>query len=60
MEEVFDAFAGGQPDRVIAHWWPGLKVDPRWMRNRGIWSIGARALLSIVRRHLVRQGNVGA
>jgi len=42
MREVFEGWRIGPPGRIAAHWWAGLRLDPRWALNRGVWSIGVR------------------
>lgn len=47
MQRVFAAQAsGGQP--ALADWLAGIRHDPRWLRNRGIWSILAHDILGIM------------
>lgn len=42
MREVFEGAARGEGGRIDRHWLAGLRLDPRWARNRGVWVIGAR------------------
>ena len=44
MQQVFTAHRVGR--RVpLAHWLRGVVLDPRWLANRGVWSILMRDLL---------------
>lgn len=29
---------------VRVHWWEGVRQEPSWLTNRGVWAIGVRAL----------------
>lgn len=44
MREVFSAAREGRPRQVKAHLWPGLRHNPAWLLNRGVWAIMARSL----------------
>ena len=46
IQEAFAAHANADPARVrrcVSH---GLLHNPAWLANRGVWSIGARAILT--------------
>ena len=45
MRRVFAAARRGDLKELQAHLWAGIYQDPRWMLNRGVWSLAARALL---------------
>ncbi|MEP7356058.1 MAG: glycosyltransferase family 2 protein [Anaerolineales bacterium] len=44
MREVFQGAAARDWARVRAHIAPGLRLDPRWRLNRGVWVIWLKAL----------------
>jgi len=46
IREVFKGASHGDGPRIDRHWLPGIRLDPRWASNRGIWAIGIRRLLS--------------
>jgi hypothetical protein len=48
VREVFEGARSGNGDRIDGHWLAGIRLDPRWARNRGFWAIVVRRL---VRRH---------
>ncbi len=54
MREVFIGASHGDGQRIDRHWLAGLRLDLRWARNRGIWSIGVRRMLSRCGRRLAR------
>lgn len=39
MEEAFAAHELNERERVRAHLWAGIRNDPTWLRNRGVWAI---------------------
>ena len=45
MRRVFAAAGSGDLAELRAHLWAGLYQDPRWLLNRGVWALAARALL---------------
>ncbi|MCJ7795258.1 MAG: glycosyltransferase [Thermoleophilia bacterium] len=42
MGEVFDGIRDGRPEALDRHWLAGVKSDPRWLLNRGVWAVGLR------------------
>jgi glycosyltransferase involved in cell wall biosynthesis len=54
IREVFIGANHGDGPRIDRHWLPGLWLDLRWARNRGLWAIGLRRVLSRSARLLVR------
>jgi len=50
MRVVFEAQAGNEAESVAEHLWRGVRGDPGWLLNRGVWSIGLRHLTSILRK----------
>lgn len=46
MRVVFEAQEKGDTRDIGGHWWQGVRNDPRWLLNRGVWSIGMRHLLA--------------
>jgi tetratricopeptide (TPR) repeat protein len=44
MQEVFEAARQGRYERADEHWWAGVRYDPRWLANRGVWVIGLQRL----------------
>lgn len=46
MRLVFRASHGRDWQTVRKHWWPGVRHNPRWLRNTGVLSIGCKALLN--------------
>ena len=44
MKRVFRANATGEPLRW-QDWWGGVRHDPRWLRNRGVWAILVHAFV---------------
>ena len=45
MRRVFAAASRGDLPELQIHLWAGLYQDPRWLLNRGVWSLAVRALL---------------
>jgi glycosyltransferase involved in cell wall biosynthesis len=47
MRVVFEAQERGEKRSDIgAHWWRGVRSDPRWLLNRGVWAIGLRQFMT--------------
>ena len=49
MRQVFTQTGAGR----LSDWLRGVWLDPRWLRNRGMWSILIKRLL--LRRHADRR-----
>ncbi|MBE2199079.1 MAG: glycosyltransferase family 2 protein [Anaerolinea sp.] len=49
MEAVFAAQSAQQNAQIDAHLWPGIRYNPRWLRNRGILSLLLRRTFSFRR-----------
>ncbi len=45
MSQMFAAAARKDWAAVRAHWWEVCARMPSWLRNRGVWAIGVRALV---------------
>jgi hypothetical protein len=45
MAEFFEAAEQEPPNRSEWHLFAGLRADPRWLLNRGVWAIGLRRRL---------------
>lgn len=45
MRAVFKSNERGEQPSVGKHLWPGIRRDPAWLLNRGVWAIGMRGLL---------------
>ena len=46
MRVVFEAIKKGETCGVGGYLWSGVRNDPRWLLNRGVWIIGLRSLLA--------------
>jgi GT2 family glycosyltransferase len=47
MRVVFEAQEKGERRGDIRlHWWRGVRSDPRWLLNLGVWVIGVRELMT--------------
>jgi len=44
MHRFFESHRQGQVREVLDSVLPGVLLDPKWLRNRGVWSITAKAL----------------
>jgi glycosyltransferase involved in cell wall biosynthesis len=44
MAQGFEAHASGAPREAASALWQGVRLDPEWARNRGVWSILLRSL----------------
>jgi hypothetical protein len=54
----FEAHAAGAT-RQAARWlWQGARLDPAWLRNRGVWSIIIRSLFASPARQVLEHGSV--
>jgi len=45
MRAVFEAQARGAHTPIGPHLWAGIRRDPAWLLNRGVWAIGVRQIL---------------
>jgi hypothetical protein len=43
---LFDSYKTGDLAKTQYYWKKTVQSDPSWLKNRGIWSIGLKALLS--------------
>jgi hypothetical protein len=39
MEEVFAAHELNEMEHVRTHLWAGIRNDPSWLRNKGVWAV---------------------
>ena len=58
MQRVFAAQAAGERPN-LADWLAGVRHDPRWMGNSGVWSILVREVIGIMPGHRRRQPSSG-
>jgi glycosyltransferase involved in cell wall biosynthesis len=42
---LFDSYRMGDYPKTQYYWKKAVQLDPAWLRNRGVWSIGLKALL---------------
>jgi glycosyltransferase involved in cell wall biosynthesis len=42
---LFDSYRMGDVPKTQHYWKKAVQLDPAWLRNRGVWSIGLKALL---------------
>jgi len=45
MREVFDGDKNGRAGKIDEHLLAGIREDPRWLLNRGVWAIGLQRLV---------------
>jgi len=44
MRRVFEGLAAGEGKVVEEHLWPGLRLDPSWLLNKGVLSVSIRSI----------------
>jgi glycosyltransferase involved in cell wall biosynthesis len=49
MRQVFEGIETGDASVVEAHLWPGLRLDPSWLFNKGVLSISMRSVWKRIR-----------
>jgi hypothetical protein len=52
IAQVFDGFPSRTPGALLPRLWAGVRSDPRWLLNRGVWAIGVREAVAAGRRLL--------